>query len=160
MEWWKNLDPKQRTLIALGVPAVAVAAIVSNMRRKTGATAAPAGPTTTTVMTGPPVFGTGGTELYELYRQLTDWLTDYAQTQLPPSANDPCQPGAAWDPKRCTSAQLVSACVSTGGAEAILAELWRRGHSINDPNFGGPGSPNACGRAAVTYWLSHGAVPA
>lgn len=168
--WWTNLDGRERTLIAVGVPAVAVAALASSLRSKKAAATAPAS-TTTTVMTGPPTFGTGSTEMFDLYRQFSDQFTDFienfgsdagAATPPPVAAlptPNPCTPGTGWDPTKCNDADLVSSCINTNGDQQVLAELWRRGHSINDPNFGGPGSPNACGRAAVLYWLAHGAIP-
>lgn len=76
--WWNRLGPTQRTLLAVGVPVVAVLALVSSQRRAaTPATPGPAG-----VIPGGPIIGDGspvgggggGSELFEVARTFETYV--------------------------------------------------------------------------------------
>lgn len=169
-DWWKKLDPKERTLIAVGVPGVALAAVYSAMRSKKATPSASSDKPPQVVVTGAPTYGDGSSDTFELYRNLTAYLDDlgangFERTPTPTPTTptptvDPCMPGVGFQPTGCSDAQLVQSCINTGGDRRILQELFIRRHTVNDPAFGGSGSPNACGRQYVLYLLEHGGVPA
>jgi hypothetical protein len=179
----KSLDPQQQKMLMIGVPVVGVAALWTIMQNKKGAKPAADAAGTTTVMTGPPVFGTQASDTWDAFHQLTAYLADLAanggtpaSSPAPPTSPDtsPTRPlypdgsvgtqrpppacamnGLDGNPSRCSDDQLMAGCVDSGGHPSIIDELFRRGHSVNDPRFGGA-NPNDCGRRYVLKVLSSG----
>lgn len=158
--FWQRLDPKERMLVAVGVPAVAVAALYSAKKGKP----APAGDQTgtTITVTGTPQFSVpeSGSQSFGLYRDLQAWLADaeangHGQTTTPTASTDPCTPGVGWDPGRCGIPQLVAACVATNGNDQVLQSMFDKRVSINDPNLAG----TECGRKYALFLLGKGLVP-
>jgi hypothetical protein len=164
-QWWGNLDPKERTLIAVGVPGVAVAAVYSAMKSKktpakaaADATAAPA-----ITVTGAPEFSVpdSGSAAFDLYRQLTAYLEDVKSngggSAPTPTATpgDPCSPGPNFSSGGCSESALVASCIATNGNAQVLSEMYARRHSINDPTIKG----TECGRQYALWLLARGAIP-
>lgn len=161
-QWWRGLAPTERIMLAVGVPAVAVAALIGGRRGKataakddTAKTAAPA----VASYTGPPEFPDTGTQ-FEIRRQLTE-ITEYLQ-DLPGSASasaatggDPCAPGPGWEPTKCSDTDLINACKLTNGHSTILQEMFRRMVSVNHPGIAG----TSCGVQYVRFLLEHGVRP-
>jgi hypothetical protein len=163
-QWWSSLDPKERTLIAVGVPGVAAAAIYSAMKSKKAPKAAADDPTAAPAIniTGAPQFSVpdSGSASFDLYRQLSTYLEDVRSngggaTTVPTSSTDPCTPGAGFAPGSCSSSQIVNACIATNGNAQVLQELYNRKHSINDPEIKG----TECGRQYALFLLARGAIP-
>lgn len=160
-QWWANLDPKERTLIAVGVPGVAAAVIFSAIKGKKNAKTDAAAPTPINI-TGAPEFSVAdsGSQGFDLFRQLTAYLEDVRSNgggslPTPTSSTDPCSPGAGFQSGGCSEAQLVASCIATNGNAQVLSEMYNRKHSINDPTIKG----TECGRQYALWMLARGAIP-
>lgn len=168
-QWWNSLGQQEKLLIGVGVPVVGVAALASTLKGKRPAVvdepATAAGETTKFVMTGPPTFDSnaGGSQTFDLYRQLTDYMQDLqtgmgggSVTAVPSTPNPPVSVSVT----SLSSSDLVAECIRTSGSTPTLDELYRRRHTINDPAFGGQTNPTECGRQYALYLLGKGYRPA
>lgn len=162
--WIANLSPAEKALIMVGVPAVAVAAIISTSRGKKAKAAADAATAEKKPeppgLSAPQSFSNPG-DSFELLRLINDFRNEIhnqqdGNTSAGGAPGDPCTPGgASWNPTACSNTDLVRKCVALNGPEPLIEEMRRRRVSVNTPELAG----TRCGELYAVRLLEHGANP-